>query len=165
MKYRVTLEGQEREVDVSIAPNGSAVVSLDGKAVDADVVRVEGGINLRIGGRVYDIAVGGKADALHIAQRENRAVASVQSERMRSQKKGGAGAGAGAREVRSPMPGRVVKLLVNVGDEVAKQAPVVVVEAMKMENELRTAAGGIVESIHVKAGDTVESGALLVRFK
>ncbi|MBK8170626.1 MAG: hypothetical protein IPK60_09820 [Sandaracinaceae bacterium] len=165
MKYRVTLDGKEREVDVSIAPGGSVHVSLDGKAIEVDVVRVDGGINLRIDGHVYDIAAGGKAEALNVASRENRSVATVQSERTRSQKRDGAGAGSGAREVRTPMPGRVVKILVNVGDDVPAKSPVIVVEAMKMENELRTATGGIVESIHVKAGDTVEGNALLIRFK
>lgn len=165
MKYRVTLDGTEREVDVHLLPSGAVSVSLDGKVVDADVVRVDGGINLRIGGRIFDIALGGNADALHLAARANRAIASVQSERTRAQKRGGAGAGAAAREVRSPMPGRVVKVLVNVGDDVPANAPVVVVEAMKMENELRTGSGGKVESVHCKTGDTVEANALLVRFK
>jgi pyruvate carboxylase subunit B len=61
------------------------------------------------------------------------------------------------------MPGRVVKVLVAVGDEVAAQQAVVVVEAMKMENELRANVAGRVESVHVKAGDAVEGSALLVR--
>ncbi len=165
MKYRVTLDGTEREVDVHLLPSGAVSVTLDGKSVAADIVRVGGGLSLRIDGRIHDIAIGGNADALHIAARENRAVVSVQSERARAQKRGGAGAGAAAREVRSPMPGRVVKVLVNVGDNVAANAAVVVVEAMKMENELRTGSGGQVESVHCKAGDTVEGNALLVRFK
>ena len=58
------------------------------------------------------------------------------------------------KDVKAPMPGMVLNILVGEGDLVEKDAPLVILEAMKMENELRTATGGIVESIHVKAGDT-----------
>jgi pyruvate carboxylase subunit B len=60
------------------------------------------------------------------------------------------------------MPGLVVKVEVTVGQEVAAGTGVVVVEAMKMENELRAPGRGVVEQIHVKAGDRVEKGAPLV---
>lgn len=164
MKYRVTLDERERDVDVQISPSGAISVTLDGHAVDADIIQVDGGINLKMGNRVFDLVVGGKSDALQIAVGAHRSNASVQSERTRSQKRGGTSKGAGGKEVRSPMPGRVVKILVSVGDDVAPQSPVVVVEAMKMENELRTPAGGKVEAIFAKAGDTVEGNALLIKF-
>jgi biotin carboxyl carrier protein len=60
------------------------------------------------------------------------------------------------------MPGRVVKLCVAVGDEVAVGQPLVVVEAMKMENELKAKAAGRVAEIHVAAGTAVEGNAKLV---
>ena len=69
---------------------------------------------------------------------------------------------AGGKNVMSPMPGRVVKLLVQVGDEVTPGQPAVIIEAMKMENDLRAGEAGKVASIHCKVGDSVESGALLV---
>ena len=60
------------------------------------------------------------------------------------------------------MPGKVVKVLVAEGDEVAAGVPVVVVEAMKMENELASTRAGVVQKVHVKPGDAVEGGARLV---
>jgi biotin carboxyl carrier protein len=63
------------------------------------------------------------------------------------------------------MPGRVVKLLVRTGDAVAKGAGVVVVEAMKMENELVASVSGVVEQVFVAAGDAVERGAPLVEIR
>ncbi len=60
------------------------------------------------------------------------------------------------------MPGRVVRVLVTAGDHVTAKQPVVVVEAMKMENELRTPRDGVVTEVRVSAGVTVESGAVLV---
>ena len=166
MKYWVTLEGREREVDVQISPDGRvSAVTLDGAAVEVDAVGVPGGVSLRLGSRVFDVAIGGKPEALNVAAGAHRAVVAVQSERARAvaAKRGGGMAGAGSREVRSPMPGRVVKVLVAVGEDVAAQQPVVIVEAMKMENELRALIAGKVESLHVKAGDAVDGSTLLVR--
>jgi biotin carboxyl carrier protein len=69
---------------------------------------------------------------------------------------------AGPRKIASPMPGRVVSIPVAVGDSVEEGQPVVVVEAMKMANELRSPVAGRVKSIHAKPGDKVEAGAALV---
>ena len=65
-------------------------------------------------------------------------------------------------DVHAPMPGLVVKILVKEGDEVKKGDPVLVLEAMKMENLLQAAADGTVQSIHCKATNTVNKGDLLV---
>jgi biotin carboxyl carrier protein len=65
-------------------------------------------------------------------------------------------------DVRAPMPGRVVAVHAQIGDEVAAGAPLVVVEAMKMQNELLAPRAGTVLRVHVAAGDTVERGAILV---
>ena len=166
MKYWVTLDAREREVDVQISPDGRVGgVTLDGAAIDVDAVAVPGGVSLRFGTRMLDVMVGGKPDALHVAAGPQRAVVAVQSERARAvaAKRGGGKAGAGSREVRSPMPGRVVKVLVAVGEDVQAGQPVVIVEAMKMENELRALVAGKIESVHVKPGDAVDGSALLVR--
>ena len=65
MKYWVTLGGREREVDVQIAPDGRiAAVSLDGVAQALDAVPVPGGVSLRRGDRVFDVAIGGAPEAL-----------------------------------------------------------------------------------------------------
>ena len=64
--------------------------------------------------------------------------------------------------IKASMPGRVVRVLVGVGDRVAARQGVVVIEAMKMENELRTPRDGIVMQIAVVAGSTVDTGAVLV---
>lgn len=165
MKYRVTIGGETREVDVTITPEGRASVALDGSPVDVDVVRVPGGVSLRIDGRVYDLALAGKPEERTVAAGSRRAVAQVESERQRARKKRAGGAGKSDKEIRSPMPGRVVKVLVAPGDEVEANAPVVVVEAMKMENELRATGPGKVKSVHVSEGQPVEGNALLVSFE
>ncbi|MDE0354893.1 MAG: biotin/lipoyl-binding protein [Deltaproteobacteria bacterium] len=67
----------------------------------------------------------------------------------------------GRQEVKIPMPGKVVAVLVNEGDTVDKGQGLVIVEAMKMENEVRAPSDGEVKEIRVKAGESVESGQVL----
>ena len=77
-------------------------------------------------------------------------------------RKDDAAAGSGPLRIAAPMPGKVVRVLVKAGDAVRARQPVVVVEAMKMENELRADRDGTVAEIHAREGMSVEAGALLV---
>jgi biotin carboxyl carrier protein len=70
--------------------------------------------------------------------------------------------GSGRQQVKSSMPGRVVRLLVAVGEHVEAGGGVIVVEAMKMQNELRARHAGVVAAIHVEESATVAAGTLLV---
>jgi biotin carboxyl carrier protein len=67
----------------------------------------------------------------------------------------------GAAEITAQMPGKVVRVLVEAGQEVATGAGVLIVEAMKMQNEMNSPRAGVVASVNVSAGDTVEAGQLL----
>jgi len=166
MKYRVTIEGQAREVDVVVTPDGTVKVSVDGAVQAIDVVRVPGGLSLRIGSKVFDLATGGQAGATQLAAGEARAIAEVLSDRMRARQKASGGSiGAADGEIRAPMPGRVVKILVSKGQAVEVDEPCVVVEAMKMENELRSTAAGTVTEVLVSEGANVEGGAPLLRIE
>lgn len=72
---------------------------------------------------------------------------------------------AGQRAVRAPMPGLVLDVHVESGQEVEAGTPLLVLEAMKMENELRAEAAGTVQTIHVEAGDAVDKNALLLELE
>jgi len=72
------------------------------------------------------------------------------------------GTSAGPHTVVAPMPGKIVKVLVRPGDAVQARQGLVVVEAMKMENELRAPRAGTVRALHVQSGDPVDAGQLLV---
>lgn len=76
--------------------------------------------------------------------------------------KDGSGSGKGSGVISAPMPGKVVEIKVKVGDEVKAGQGVIVVEAMKMQNELNAESAGIVAEINVSAGQTVEGGQTLV---
>lgn len=78
------------------------------------------------------------------------------------QNKHGGAAGSGPQRVTSPMPGKVVRVLVKPGDEVKARQGLVVVEAMKMENELRAARDGRVRDVSVAEGQSVDAGTLLL---
>ncbi len=75
---------------------------------------------------------------------------------------GSGAAGAGGGVLSSPMPGKVVKLLVQVGDTVQEGQTLLVMEAMKMQNELKSSTTGTVTIVHVQEGATVETGASLI---
>lgn len=168
MRYYITLDESSYTIDVNELPGGGydvRVITPDAepRSVDADVAAREGVLNLRIGGRVLDLAVDGALPKLEVFASGRRASVQVESERTRAaasvRAKGHAHSGG---VVTSPMPGRVVKVLVSKGDQVDAGAALVVVEAMKMENELIAGAAGTVKEIYVRPGDAVEGGARLI---
>ena len=70
--------------------------------------------------------------------------------------------GAAPQRLAASMPGKVVRVLVKTGDVVHARQPLVVVEAMKMENEMRAGRDGMVAEVHAREGHSVEAGALLL---
>ena len=89
-------------------------------------------------------------------------VVSVNGRRRWGRKDESGGGGAGPQRVTAPMPGKIVRVLVAAGDSVAARQPLVVVEAMKMENELRAGRAGTIADLHAREGASVEAGALLL---
>ncbi len=141
-----------REVSVNPHFLGQHDVSLiiDGRSYDVVVERV-GDINDTLDGRVA-VKVQGRVIKLDILEERRRRMKALSGDSF---------AGSGA-QIESPMPGKVLRLSVEEGDEVAEGESVVVVEAMKMENVLRAPCPGKITSIKVRAGDTVDSGDILV---
>jgi biotin carboxyl carrier protein len=86
----------------------------------------------------------------------------VRLNRRRGGGREGGVARSGPLRITAAMPGKVVRILAKIGDAVRARQPVVVVEAMKMENELRTDREGTVTEIHAREGASVEAGALLI---
>lgn len=165
MRYYVTLDGEEHTLEVSRQPSGEHRVVVPG-APDAEPVEVAAtptrlGVVVSLGGRhvevVFDAA---PPEAIVQAGRRHFAVR-IESERQRAARARQAPAG-GAGVVKAPMPGRIVKLLVEVGDPVQQGTALLVMEAMKMQNELFASGAGKVASVRVQAGDAVERGAILM---
>ena len=132
---------------------------VDGRVIRVDARVLQPGVmSLLVDGRQYRCVLDGDSVVVD-GRRQEFAVYDPRSLAGRM----GAGAGAdGPRSVKAPMPGRVVRVLVAAGDEVAEQQGVVVIEAMKMQNELKSPKAGRVGKVAVMVGDTVGSGDVLV---
>jgi biotin carboxyl carrier protein len=164
MQYEVEVGGRRRQVAIARSGDGFAV-TVDGRTHQVDVARIDahslslildgvwpadasitperdpGQFTVHVGGTLVPVALNGRRRFGRQADRE---------------------VGSGPQRVTAPMPGKIVRVPVAAGDAVRARQPVVVVEAMKMENELRASRDGIVAEIHAREGMSVEAGALLV---
>lgn len=113
-------------------------------------------------GKVFSLSLQKQGSNFHVVgEGQNLALEVFDAKALR--RAGGAGGlGAGSGEIKAPMPGRIVKVEVSEGDEVTEGQGLVVVEAMKMENEYKSPLNGVVKTVAVKEGDTVEAGTLLI---
>jgi biotin carboxyl carrier protein len=166
VRYYVTLGADRRSqptvVDLVELPNGTLQARVDGRPIDLEVVPVGKQLNVRADGHVIDLTAYGAPPEFDVSARGYRARVRVESERTYSAELPGNEAGSGEKVVKSPMPGRVVKVLVVKGEAVKAGQGLVVLEAMKMENEVRARAAGTVAEVHVIVGATVEGSATLV---
>jgi biotin carboxyl carrier protein len=166
MRYFVTFpSGDEIPVDVTHLPSGALEVVVDGQTMVADDVALAGSMNVRLDGRVLDLWMEGEPPSVGIVVGPRRFYTKVESERMRAAGVALGAKSAGEGTVKSPMPGRILKVLVKEGDMISVGTALVVVEAMKMENELFAGRDGRVAKVFVAAGETVEGGARLVEIE
>ncbi|HPB99410.1 MAG TPA: hypothetical protein PKW66_26030 [Polyangiaceae bacterium] len=157
------MKNREIPVDVTLVPGGGFDVRIDDRRVDADMVEVSGGYSVRVGDRVLDVAIEGKPPELGIVAGGYRGFVVVESERQKAVSAARRGRlDSQQNVVISPMPGRIVKVFVEAGQEIAVGEPVIVVEAMKMENELRAPRSGQVKRVLVSVGERVEGNATLI---
>ena len=162
MKYFVTVGARTIEVEVD-----ATRVTVDGVALETDLAAVSGTplYHLLLGGESWTVAVepleGAGRWALGLVG--ERVEVAVQDEQARgTEAASGTNRRGGDGTVRAPMPGLVVRIEVAEGQQVAAGTGLVVVEAMKMENELRAPRSGTVRTVHVAVGQAVEKGASLV---
>jgi len=164
MQYDVEIGGRRRQVAVTRAGDRFAV-TVDGVTKQVDVARIGAHtLSLIVDGVCpadVTIAPAGQGGDLTITVGGIPIPATLNGRRRWTRKDEG-GAGAGPQRLTAPMPGKVVRVLVEAGAAVRARQPVVVVEAMKMENELRAGRDGTVAEIHVREGMSVEAGALLI---
>lgn len=165
MLYRATIEGETVEVELTQGRVRSVAGEVNLRGVpleDWSVEPLPDGFLLLGGGHVLEFWT--TADGRFVARGENRAVAHVQAPHdvVRG---AGAAAGDSDAELRAPMPGKVVKIAVSPGDKLTEGDLVLVIEAMKMQNELRATTTVSVVSVGVEEGQSVEGSELLVTFE
>ncbi len=163
MKYIVEVHGQRHEVDVG--PDGA---TYDGEPVSASLLDITGSPirQVTIGNEVhrviarrgesrgqYTVLIKGHRFAIEALDARTRAIRDLSA---------ASGAASGPAPLVAPMPGMIVRISVAPGDTVVAGQSLIVMEAMKMENELRAAGAGTVTAVRVVAGTAVQKGAILV---
>jgi biotin carboxyl carrier protein len=167
----VTANGQTRAVEVG--RNGeNFLVSLDGRRHQVNVKVVDGIWSLlvgppsdsakAVGDGSFEVAFATPAPGAMTVHVDGIPIDVSVATARRAGTSASSHTGEGPQRVTAPMPGKIVKLLVKPGDKVQARQGLVVVEAMKMENELRARAAGMVREVRVAEGASVEAGAILV---
>ena len=177
MRFKVTLDEEEHKVQTVGEPG---TVVLDGERFEGTVDRLAKNQRvITIGKRRYEIKVvvgevsegqfclelKGERIPVELAQIEMRTVRAPAAARRREPVKKKVAKGKGEAMgvgIRAPMPGKVVEVFIEPGEEVEAGDVVLILEAMKMENELRSPKKSTVKSVNVKPGDSVASNQLLV---
>ena len=165
MQYEVDVQGRVRHVTVHRS-GGTFDVSVDGRTWRVDAVRIDAhgrAMSLLVEpGASYDIgfAPDPATGLLYVRVGATQVAVALNGRRRRHDDAGQAGAG--PQRIVAPMPGKVIRVGVKPGDEVRAKQTVVVIEAMKMENELKAGRDGTVAELHAQEGASVDAGTLLV---
>jgi biotin carboxyl carrier protein len=167
VQYEVEVNGRVRQVTV-IRRDGRVVVAMDDREWIVDAAHIgQDTVSLLMeqGGstvvRSREVTLSADPSGLVTMAVEAIPLVIGLNHRRRGRKDAGGEVASGPQRISAPMPGKIVRVLVQPGDTVQPRQPVVVIEAMKMENELRASREGIVTEIAVKEGQSVEAGALL----
>ncbi len=162
-KYTVRAAGAEHAIET--LDDGRIVV--DGEPLECEVHRMSQGQFLRIGKRTWSlrmlepvddsglrrIAVNGKVIAVEVDDETSALLRSLQTEKATKLH---------SAILRSPMPGRITRILVAEGELIEAGQGVLILEAMKMENEIKAPSAGIVKAVRVQEGNAVEKNAILI---
>jgi biotin carboxyl carrier protein len=140
--YRVSVDGNEFVVDGKKTGRTNYSLIVDNRSFEIEVDNTDDEYRVLVDGRNYRI---------HLVDERRMRVGSQLGVELQ-----------GRQSVSVPMPGKIIAVLVSEGDAVDKGQGLVIVEAMKMENEVRSPIAGAVKEIRVKPGDTVEGGAVLL---
>jgi biotin carboxyl carrier protein len=161
MKLEVQIKGKKRTVEL-VRRDGRLFCTLDGRLVEADAVEVATSTySVLLEGQSYEVRVSQMSDGLHITSGGEEYVAEVRDPRQLRARRGGALEAEGRQQIAAPMPGKVVRLLAKAGDTVEAGQGLLVVEAMKMQNEIKSPKAGKVERVLVSEGQNVNAGEAL----
>lgn len=161
MKYFAAVNGHEYEIEIE-----NDQVLVNGEAIDVNVSQI--GVpelySILLDGASYEVLVEEQRQEYAVTLAGQQFHVQVEDERTRRLNAGRKGPliPSGELVVKAPIPGLVVKVLVQEGDDIPEDHPLIILEAMKMENEIRSLRAGIVRSVEVTAGQRVEQGAALL---
>jgi len=174
VRYHAIIQGQERLVEVTARGSRFAIAIHDGpeavegqepQRLDVDAVHLHGtAVSILAQGKSYacDIEAGAEGKLAVLVNDRVHPLEMLDERKLRMRKAGGKFSLDGPQRIDAPMPGKVVRVLVKKGDTVAEGQGLVIVEAMKMENELKSPKAGVVSELFAVEGAAVENGAKLV---
>jgi biotin carboxyl carrier protein len=166
MELELNIDGRTAKVDLLKREGNQVSISVDEDNYDLDIVRVAEGIySILYKGKSYNVEmIPGMADKNYIVNTfytsYNVEVVDAETKYIRNRHKGDVHDG--ENSISTPMPGKVVKILVQVGEEVEAGQTVIIVSAMKMESEFKARKAGVIKAIHVNEGDLVEGHKVMV---
>jgi len=160
MTYDVTIDGKNYRLELNRA-DGCWSCRLDGREVDVDAVLARPNVlSLRIGNQAHEVKCERVANEMHLWVGSERFAVEVRDPRsLRGRAR--SVDDQGPRKLTAPMPGRVVRVLASQGSGIEAGAGVLVVEAMKMQNEIKSPKKGTIQKILVSEGAAVNAGDVL----
>jgi biotin carboxyl carrier protein len=165
VEYEVEVNGRVRQVVVH-RDGGRFAISVDGRPFQVDAARIDAGrLSLIVGqGTSYEVGVVPDAATrlLNVRVGTMRFAVAVNAPHRRGRQDRRDQDESDPQRIVAPMPGKIVRVAVATGSAVRARQTVVVIEAMKMENELRASRDGTVAELHAREGASVEAGELLV---
>ena len=166
MKYFVNVNGHDHEVNLT-ERLGELIVEVDGEPMELVYEEVDklGQVLAIVGGASFGVSIEGDSSKAGITIAGHFYDVEIEDERERAAHAAARAAGAGGGTVKSVMPGIVVSLLAGEGDTVEEGQPLLVLEAMKMQNEISAPVAGVIRRIHVGEGEAVSAGAKLVEIE
>lgn len=161
MKVELKIRGRARSVEIGRC-GGRMRFRLDGRDVAADALEVQQGIySVLIGGESFEARIESTAGGLRVHVAGRKYPVEIADPRQWRRDRSGAAASEGRQQVVAPMPGKVVGVLVKIGDAVEASQGLLVIEAMKMQNEIKSPKTGTIERLTVSEGQTVNVGEVL----
>lgn len=162
MTYDVVVDGKTHQVELTKGEK-TWLCKVDGEAVEVDAAMTARDIlSVLVGGKAYEIKRERSLQGeLHMVIGSARYAVDVQDPRSLRTRRAAAGAEAGPQKVKAPMPGKIVRVMVSEADEVRAGQGLIVMEAMKMQNELKSPKAGKVQKILTAEGSTVNAGEVL----
>jgi len=163
--FELLLDGEIRKISVEVRA-GALVVHEEGRVLEIGVRRISASeLRLRFGDRSVRVFLAKDGERTFVAVDGRQYVVSEPRAEAGRPGEGDERAAGGSLRVKAPMPGKVTKLAVSVGENVRRNQTLVIVEAMKMENEIKTSIDGVVAKVHVAAGDLVDAEKILIEIE
>jgi len=161
VKLQIEISGKKRQVELTRAGE-RPLWTVDGQRLEADATAVSPGIySVLINGKSFDVRIESAGAELRAITGGREFKIAILDEREWRRNRGAAIEAEGLQRVLAPMPGKIVRVLVKTGDVVQAGQGLLVVEAMKMQNEIRTPKSGRIERMHVVEGQTVNAGEVV----